>query len=192
MTSLSRRQKLVGGAFAIVACSWLVDMLTGGQTPASANAASSESLQANLAPEQLDPTLVQAVIASLASTDDRRPPLPFHEAKRDLFVPSTRMLTALGMTTPETTATSEGDQNVDQQPFETRHQLAGVLTGRVPLALIDGRLYRRGAEIDGYRLVELRDDYVVLQQGNSRVVLRVRQSGDPATEPTPAEATTAE
>jgi hypothetical protein len=43
----------------------------------------------------------------------------------------------------------------------------------VPLALIDGTLYPAGAEIDGYRLVELQRDSAVFEQGESRVILRV-------------------
>ncbi|MFQ5806301.1 MAG: hypothetical protein ACE5I3_07620 [Phycisphaerae bacterium] len=70
-----------------------------------------------------------------------------------------------------------GEPASEPLSFEDRHELQGVLTGRVPLALIDGLLCRRGAEIDGYRLVELHREYVVFQRDGSRVTLRVASAG---------------
>ena len=175
MTQLTRRQKLLGGAFAIVGVAWALDMLTGGQTPPPANAATGGLTQVANAPVVLDDAEIEAAIASLEADGIELPPLPFDQVPRDLFVPTAFMRSTLQPAELERPGEDEAADAIGMEPFEARHVLQGVLTGRVPLALIDGQLFRRGAELDGYRLVELREDCVVFEQDGRRVKLRVPQ-----------------
>ena len=145
-------------------------MLSGGPGPSPAEAGPSPALTSGPAALPPDPADLEALIEALQRDRGTRSTLPFEQVKRDLFVPTERFEAVL---VPVVGEDSEG-----LAPFETRHELQGVLTGRVPLALIDGLLLREGAEIDGYRLVEIHADFVVLRQGREQVTLRVTSAGD--------------
>lgn len=173
MISLSRRQRWLGGALGIVVVAWAIDMLTGGQDPPMASAASAPASQLNAVSVPLDQAEVEAVIGMLSTDDVVRPPLSCDGVARDLFVPTAQMRAALATILPDSPSESACDDTENAQSFEARHCLQGVLMGRVPLALIDGRLYRGGAEIDGYRLVQLERDHAVFDHQGARVTLRV-------------------
>ena len=181
MKAVSRRHKLIGGVLGIVSAAWAIDMLSGGPGPSPAEAGPSPALTSGPAALPPDPADLEALIEALQRDQGTRSTLPFEQVKRDLFVPTERFEAVL---VPVVGEDSEGEPEGELQPaeglapFETRHELQGVLTGRVPLALIDGLLLREGAEIDGYRLVEIHADFVVLRQGREQVTLRVTSAGD--------------
>jgi hypothetical protein len=175
MMQLSRRHMLIGGVFGLVSVAWTIDTLTGGAGPSSADAALSPTVATESSARLPDPPDLDRVIRALRNDDATRGPLPFGEATRDLFVPTPWMETALASASGASPLPTE--PSAEPHPFDARHELQGILTGRVPLALIDGRLCRQGAEIDGYRLVELHRDYVVFERDESRVVLRVATAG---------------
>lgn len=174
MSSISRRHKLLATIFGAVAVAWGIDLLSGGQVPGPADAASSSVFVAQPVVVPAGPADVETIIESLRDDNFTHAALPFEQSTRDLFVPTSRMKAILGVATqPEEESKTPGELEARLAPVDARHELQAVLTGRVPLALIDGRLYRRGAEIDGYRLIELCQDYVVLQRDGTRVTLRV-------------------
>jgi hypothetical protein len=176
MRKLSQRQKLLGGVFGIVAGVWGIDRLTGGPGPSAADAAPSPVVVGGPVAMPPDPPDLEAVIESLRSdrAGDLAPLLGWGE--RDLFVPTRSMEAALRP--PDSASIGAAADACEEEaakslPFDGRHVLQGVLTGRTPLALIDGELYRCGAEVEGYRLIEIRRDYVVFVGEGSRVTLRV-------------------
>jgi hypothetical protein len=174
MSSISRRHKLFAGIFCLVAGAWGIDLLTGEQVPGAADAASSSALLVQPVVVPAGPADIETIVESLRDDSVTHAALPFDQTTRDLFVPTSRMKAILRVATqPAGESKTPGELEARLAPFDARHELQAVLTGRVPLALIDGRLYRSGAEIDGYRLIELRQDYVVLQRDESRVTLRV-------------------
>jgi len=181
MKAVSRRHKLIGAVFAIVSAAWALDMLSPGSGPSPADAATSSAALGKPVELPPDPVDLEALIESLRRDPPTRTALPFEQVRRDLFVPTGRFDAILAPFSAEGSAErlQEGGRLVKKPfPFEARHELQGILTGSVPLALIDGLLVRRGVEIDGYRLIEIHTDFVVLQQGRERVTLRVRVAGD--------------
>jgi hypothetical protein len=178
MTQMLTRHKLIGGVLGVVSAAWAVDVLTGEPGPSPANAALSPPIATELVARPPDPADLASVIESLRDDDVPRARLPLDAAMRDLFVPTPQMEAALEVASPATTAPEPPATSATEPiQFETRHELQGVLTGRVPLAVIDGRLYPRGSEVDGYRLVELRRDCAIFQRGESQVTLRVATAG---------------
>ncbi len=179
MKSFSPRQKLFGGVFGLVAIMWGIDMLTGNPEPSPASAASSSPISAAVE-LPLDPVDIDALVESLHSHRNIRAALPFEHISRDLFVPTPAMAIVLNPPVSTEMRKSEPREQPAAEPpppFEAQHTLQGVLTGRIPLALVDDLLLRRGAELDGYRLVEIRHDFVVFQRGRMRVVLSVAAVG---------------
>ncbi len=181
MTRLSKRHKLIGGVLGLVGAAWAVDLLTGGPGPSPASAAPSLPVAAESIALPPDPADLASIIESLGDDRTSRAPRRFDGVERDLFVPTPQMEAALALTSGTRSTPPEPAAVPAAEPirFDARHELQGVLTGRVPLALIDGRLCPCGTEIDGYRLVELQRDYAVFQRGDSRVTLRVVIAGRP-------------
>jgi hypothetical protein len=181
MKPVSRRHKLIGGVFAIVAAAWALDMLSPATGPSPANAATSPVALGEPVELPPDPVGLEALIESLRRDPPIRTALPFEQVRRDPFVPTRRFEAALAPFAAEGSAERlpEGGRLVKKPlTFEARHELRGILTGPVPLALIDGLLVRRGVEIDGYRLIAIHTDSVVFEQGRERVTLQVRVAGD--------------
>jgi hypothetical protein len=179
MSSIARRHKLLAGIFGMVVVAWGFDLLSGGQLPGSADAASSSVLVTQAVVVPAGPTDIETIIESLRDDGATQAALPFDQTTRDLFVPTSRMEAILTVAAQPAEGSKPPDELAGRvPPFEARHQLQAVLTGRVPLALIDGRRLRAGAEVDGYRLIELCQDYVVLRRDESRVTLRVAPAED--------------
>jgi len=175
MRRLSQRQKLLAGAFGLVAVVWTLDVLSADAGPDLANAAPLAAASGETAALAADPPDLEAVIATLQLDRTTRAALPFDDIKRDLFAPTPLLEAALVPAEPTepTRADPAEKAKTDDLPFSARHSLQGVLTGRVSLALIDGDLVRRGSVIDGYRLIELHRDYVAFERDGTRVILRV-------------------
>jgi hypothetical protein len=173
MRSLSRRQKLTGAVLAVVSAVWTLDMLTGSSGPSLAGAAPAPIVLSGPTGPPPDPADLRAVIGALQRERVTRTALPFDRVTRDLFVPTEHfkaVQTQVAESDPAWEGEAQAESGKESLPFEARHTLQGVLTGRVPLALIDGSLLREGAQIDGYRLVEIHADFVVLRQGAKRPV----------------------
>jgi hypothetical protein len=181
MKAISRRHKLIGGVFAIVSVAWALDMLTGEAGPSPAGGATATAMLGQPAELPPNPPDLETLVQSLLRKPQPRTALPFESVRRDLFVPSGPFEAAhLSILANKSAQPLPQEQNASEktQPFEAQHELQGILTGPVPLALIDGRLVREGALVDGYRLVRIDVDHVVLQQNNNQVTLRVRVTGD--------------
>ena len=54
------------------------------------------------------------------------------------------------------------------------HLTAVMIAGRESLAVVDGEIVRLGEEIDGHRLVQVRDREAVFQKGSKRSVVEIR------------------
>ena len=81
--------------------------------------------------------------------------------------------TALGQ---QQTASAEGDR-ATAAAFADHHQLTGVVLGGVPLAVIDGHLLPLNSDLDGFTLVEVWRESVVLAEigTDRRVTLKLYQ-----------------
>jgi len=176
MTRLTRRHKLLGGFCGIVATAWGIDLLTGGAKPREANAIPTTATATEPLVMPPDPADLPGIVDSLSRPPAVRAALEIDPDLRDPFTSSARILATLPAMSEQAEAKGTAKDDAAQPvavPFEQRHVLQGVMEGRVPLALIDGTLYRRGALIDGYRLERIERDHVILKQGASLVTLAV-------------------
>ena|GEM_PF-4515348 len=177
MKQFTQRQKIVGGVFSIVTVVWSIDMLSGGPVPDQASAAPPPTLITNDVGLPPAPENIDSIIEALNQRHTTREPLPFAQLKRDIFTPTEALKAGTAPELPNTDALAEAAAlEAEQAPeasFESLHSLQGVINGRTPLALIDGRLAPVGAEIDGYLLVEIECDAVTLEKDGRRVTLRV-------------------
>ena len=181
MKQLTGRQKIGGGVFLIVGAAWTLDTLTGGPTPAPAKGATAQQVVTGteFATPQDPPDLEQVMRKLSATTAATRAPLPLEHLHRDPFE-----ITEAFVVAPSTLAGTDdgGKPKAAAAPtgppaFAEQHRLEGITSGRVPLALIDGRLYRVGAVIDDYRLTEIGADFVVFACATETVSLRLEQGG---------------
>lgn len=67
-----------------------------------------------------------------------------------------------------------GSGGVESAPAWSPQLVAVVVAGSDSLVNIDGAIVRMGEEIDGHRLVAVREEEAVFLQGNKRTVLRMR------------------
>jgi len=182
MRAVSRRQKLLLGALGIVATAWFADSLSGGGKTAVAKAAStgaSESVPTEAdAPAGSD---VAELLVSLSAEPQPAAPLDPDRLGRDLFVPTVVLQSAckaLNTNAAVTGAQAEKAPAAEDTPLDQRHELQGVLSGgRVPLAIIDGQLFKTGSKLDGYTVVGIERDHVVCERGGQRVVLTLSDRG---------------
>jgi hypothetical protein len=180
MKAISRRHKMIGGVFAIVSAAWALDMLSPAPGPSPADAATAPAALGKPVELLSDPVGLEALIESLRRDPPPRTALRFEQVSRDPFAPTGRFDAILTPLVGEGSSEGlgEGGRLVRKPlPFEARHELQGILTGPVSLALIDGLLVRRGVEIDGYRLIAIHTDSVVFEQGREQVTLHVSVPG---------------
>jgi hypothetical protein len=180
MVAVPHRYKVFGGVFAVVTIVWTVDLLTRqlGPRPAAATPSPAEATETVKLPP--DPDDLHEVIESLRSESVGRAMLLFDHVARDLFTPTPRMQATLATAGTIPASAEDPDarkEAVEPTPFDAQHELQGVLMGRVPLAVVDGKLYPCGAEIDGYRLIALHGDHVVFARKGERAILRVALVG---------------
>ena len=174
MTPISRRHKVLGGFLAVVAVLWALDTFYGGAKPKAVSAAGLPQGPTPVAgrPPAAEPPDDAAGLPSLAQAYPALPHLGLDTVRRDLFVPTTLMSAVY-----EVPDVAVGDASVtdrpaaDAVPFEQRYRLQGVVTGRVPFAVVNGTPLPLGAPLEGRTLVEIHREHVVFQRGGSRVVL---------------------
>ncbi len=181
MKRLTKLQRLLAGGLVLALGIWAIDALTGKSgRPAHARAASATA--AATAPaadwnevDALVARLTQQRYVSVIPDLDRTP--------RDLFSPSPAMESLLAPApppAPEPNTPALAEEAASD--FQSRHQLSGVVIGRNPLAIVDGRVLHRNGELDGYRLVELQRDFVVFQEPRTgaRATLKLAPRGTPS------------
>lgn len=180
MTHLTRRQRMLMGAFGLAAAVWAVDALTrGGPAPAQATQPGGAAPPAPQVEWQdlggLVNQLTHAGYTSVAPELDN--------LVRDLFVPTPLLepeLPATELVEPDDSATEPPDvAPVPEVPFAQRHRLAGVLVGRSPLAMIDDQLVPLNSDIDGFTLIEVHRDSVVLRERSSGQVVTLALTEGP-------------
>lgn len=171
-------------ACAVVGVAWVIDMSTGFGAPATTRAATA-SLQNGAPPIPPDPPDRAQLETFLASSSNEYPPLDIAADVRDPFrlvVPPAPPSAAASDTAPTVTATvatAVSGSNavvapaISAEEFTRSHPLHGVILGRAPHALIGNSGYQVGDSIDGYRIVAIRRDTVVLRKGRSTLVLHV-------------------
>ena len=181
MKPISQRHKVIGGVFVIVGVAWSLDMLTGGPLPPDAAASNNSALLPPKVELPPDPTDLDQIITALRQEQSTRQTLPFEQAARDVFTPADWFIEQTeSAAEPISTKVDHASRaEAASVVFEKKHQLQGVLTGRIPLALIDGQLVREGARVDDYVLVEIKDDQVTFRNECERVILRVTPAGRP-------------
>jgi len=176
MIKLNPRQRVLAGAALLVTVAWLLDRLSGANRPATAAASSAPAAVApppTPAPASGRNDDVKSVLERLLGPQPLAPALPIGPHTRDAFALTPQMRAALvaGQTDERTQA------RVEQAAFEERYRLQAVLTGRVPLAIINDAVYGVGAELDGYEVLEIHGDRVLLGRGEQRVILTLRPPG---------------
>ena len=174
MKQLSRRQKIMGGLFLLVTCAWTGDMLTGGPAAATAKdaaaAAAATDVESAVPPDPAD--LAEIIRRLSARATMTRPHLPLQHLRRDPFAMTEVFLSAAADSREGRPENSQAENAVpEDSSFASLHKLEGITSGRVPLALIDGRLYRIGAIIGDYRLIEIATDHVVVSHGAETEIL---------------------
>lgn len=175
MKPLSSKQKILGGVFLIVGTAWSLDMFTADSSPVAADAS-----QANgqaVVPLPSEPADLELLIERVTQPAPVREPLPFDFLTRDCFDAAAALALDAMKTNPEHPGNETETDRPPEQPFDAQHRLQGIVAGRLPLALVDGRLLRPGALLDGYRLTEIRRDEVVFERDGDRVILRLPSLG---------------
>lgn len=88
------------------------------------------------------------------------------ETARDLFArPRTASADSMVATTePSTGGTDKSPDQVAARDPAPNLRLDGVISGNAPIASINGRLYRKGAIIDGYTIADIGQDFVRLRK----------------------------
>lgn len=180
MKRISGRQRLLGGALLIVALIGTVDWFAGpgGPTKAQAGPSPADASSARQTQWQ-DPT---EVVVHLLRQDYTSIEMDLDQSQRDLFQPTPLFESAFARAALAELeeATEPGAQTGGASPeadFRTRHQLVGVMIGSTPLAVVDDRLLSLNSDLEGYRLVEVRRDYVVFLQPDTqeRITLELQQ-----------------
>ncbi len=163
MKRIPMRHGVLGAALLLAALVWAFDAFTRGG-PAAARGAQATPLAAPVL--EIDWKQVGELVERLRRRDYEPVADEATRLQRDLFVPSVTVLSALAAAAPAPPPEPgpvEARVSVEEG-FRTRHKLLGVIVGKVPLAVIDDRLWPVGAELDGCRVIDIQRDYVVLQQ----------------------------
>ena len=180
MKPISQRHKILGGVFLIIGVVWSMDMLTGGPTPDPANAAQNSQVSVNGVPMPAEPADLDTLITQITRPPANPAPLYIDPAARDLFFAvAGGSLDPSQANEPTNEAESALEMEGRQAPSNLPRELQGIIEGRVPLALVDGRLLRLGSKIEDYRLVEIQRDFVVFEREGERYTLRLAGIGKP-------------
>lgn len=177
-SSRKRRHLMLAGLL-LSGAVWAIDALSGDGAPAPAAATAG----APTGPEDdagRAAAEVQALLRAAETVEPRAPELSLGIDERDLFEIPSAILEVLA---PERARALQAPapQPVEEVRlrFQSQHQLQGVITGPARLAVVDGKLLRVGARLDGHVLRSIHRDHVVFEGPGSRVVLHL-QRGRPA------------
>ncbi|MFG0331361.1 MAG: hypothetical protein ACF8PN_15850 [Phycisphaerales bacterium] len=101
---------------------------------------------------------------------------------RDLFAPQTEFLAQIGETesTTQPSVNSETDPSEDPSEVERRRvaaiteaaeslRLESLIRGSAPIAIVNGEVLRLGGRIDGFTLISVHDQHIVLEKDGVRV-----------------------
>jgi hypothetical protein len=179
----SARQNTLLGAAGVVAVIFVADYLTRGGEPQPAVAAGTGAAVESRAGDgpgsageraALERVDVSAVLAALSAP--RVQPIGNVETMRDLFAPGPELAALWAVAeAPAAPAHVAAKPEPAEPPFSSRHRLDGVITGSPPLAIIDGVPVGIGSRVEGYEVLEIERDRVVLGRGGETVVLRLQQ-----------------
>jgi hypothetical protein len=169
---LTSKHKIYG-AIVGIGLAWLgYDQISAGPQAAGANEAdtllvapSSAKPQAAVVVQTASPgaSVSEAGIADRLQEVAQAHPFNF-EATRDAFTPAEAWVAARP-------AVGQADANADE--FVKKHRLMSVMVvGRTATAQIDGKLLRLGEEIDGFKLVSITKESVILYGDGVRAELR--------------------
>jgi hypothetical protein len=175
MKTLTKRQKILLGGLAVVIAAWGIDSLTGDAGPQSANAAGNAG-DATVAIPTLRLGDIPDLITSLEHDPTQRDPIRGDAGARNPFTLSDDMLRVID---PEAWAQRQAsrDRVIAVSAFSEKHTLSTVVLGQRPLAVIDGVILSKGATIDGFTLVEIQADAVILAAQDRRVRLTLPAPG---------------
>jgi len=161
MTKLNKRQRLLIAGLGLAAGVWAIDSLTGGGQPQQARAAQKPTGEAAVTVQWCD---VSQTVARLTDATYRSIAPDLLRVERDLFAPSAVMERVYAPAPSVPVAKQPVEQDPAVVDFVGQHTLDGVLTGRRPVAVINGRPLALGAELDGHRLVEVARARVSLER----------------------------
>jgi hypothetical protein len=178
------RKTLFGSALALALAIFALDRLSGGgpqaadaaartvpASPLPAEAAAPpQRLKESGPPAPLSGEDIAALLRRISAGHDSPPPLDLTDLTRDPFVASAALRATVAGASGAHGETQAAETDV---PFEKRHRLLGVVMGPVPLAVIDGEPYRLGETIDGYTLIDVQREHVVLRRETTERILRV-------------------
>lgn len=177
MKRLSKRQRLLAGAFLLAAGIAAIDRVAGRGSPVPATAGQTAPAAAPAAPagwKEVDALVLQLTRVEYSSVADDLASLD-----RDVFVPTMAASTFLAATAEPVPADEPAEPPAaePQVSFVDQHRLSGVILGDAPLAVIDEQLMSVGAELDGFTLVQIERDYVLFAQSETetRIVLELAQ-----------------
>lgn len=160
MKPLTLRQKLLLGVLTLTAGTWALDTINRGGTPRQA-AAAQEGAPGSAAPPETAALSVRELAEHLLSGAPQARLAP-DEPQRNLFEMTAEMSAALAPAPPPPPVVDRREDDRPDTPEAPK--LQGVITGRVPLAILDGRLCPLGSEVDGWRVVEILRDRVLLRR----------------------------
>lgn len=176
MTSSTRKRGSLATLVVMVVL-WGLDLLTSASPPQSASAEQHPTAAAQ-AGAPSGPTPAPSDLGQIlgALTMSARRPAPPGDGARDLFVASEDFLERLrpkaakAVEIPVEAPPVEPEAPPEPE-FPPTHELRGIVWGPRPMAIIDGEPVGQGAEISGYRIVEIGRDFVELQRASKRVRL---------------------
>lgn len=178
MNAATRKRSSIA-TLVVMGLLWGLDLLTSASPPQSASAdqAGGAAAQPGALPAPTPtPSDLGQILAALSAPASR--PGFLDAPPRDLFTAGQEMLDRLRpkSATAKVAEVPVATQPVEPEPptepeFPPTHVLRGIVWGPRPMAVIDGEPVARGAEISGYRIVEIGRDYVELQRGPRRARL---------------------
>lgn len=179
------RGRLLAGSLVLVFVIWALDRISQAPGPAAAKAALPTAGAAHLIPDPPDRAALETFLsgeivlqAQLDTAGMRDPFVPILVASRgNEFPPDSQALLAV-----PASPLNHADSQPAENPIDQTHRLQGVVFGARPYAMIDGKSYRVGDRIGGYRISSIQRDYVILQGNGEATTLRMhRPSLDRAT-----------
>lgn len=188
---LPNRKILLGSALGLALAIFALDRLSGGGPRTADAAARTSSASQPLTGSEGDALPPQAqreagpvaaqtaddiatLLRRIEAEHDPVSTLHLADLARDPFVATAALrATASGTAGATASPSKEAQPEKADVPFEKRHRLLGVVTGPVPLAVIDGEPYRLGDTIDGYRLIDIQREYAVLSRETTVLTLHI-------------------